>query len=399
MDALGNGDFKVFLEAAKLLRNHENIYNNWIYVSEGVYCFYFNSPLFALILIPFSYLPNFIPNLIWLLLNVYFLYRIWQLIIKYFDLKGFDSNSKNLLIVLSFLFTLRFILDNFGMIQMTIYILWSVFESLESFKNKQNFKGGAILALAINIKILPVVLIPYLIYRNQLKPVLITTVFFIIFLFIPSVFFGIGFNNFMLCEWWNVINPLNSEHLIETDLGLHSLTALIPTLLHKTTGEIDCIRNFVDLDIGYVELILNSVRIFFILFTLYFLKNFPFKAARSKTHEIWEISYIILLIPLIFPHQQKYAFVLIFPSVAYVIYFLTSLYKYNHKEYIKSTWKIVVISLIIVFILTTISTDGIIGRELNRITQHYKTITYGTILLLILLAKCDPRYIDKNKTL
>jgi hypothetical protein len=397
-EAMGNGDFKVFLGAAKLLRNGDNIYSNWIFVSNGAYGLYYYSPLFALLLIPFNSMPNFIPNLIWLLLSVYFLYRIWQLIRIYFDLEKFDKPERNLLLILTFLFTVRFIHLNIAMIQMTIYLLWSIFESMHSFNSKQHLKGSVILALAINIKILPIVMIPYLIYRNKLKPVLFTIGFLFAFLLIPSLFIGFEFNNYLLSEWWKVINPLNNEHMIETGLKMHDLTALIPVILFKTSGEIELRRNIVNIDFKYVELILNSIRLLLILFTFYFLKTPPFKPAKSKIHELWELSYIILLIPLIFPHQQKYAFVLIFPTVAYVMYFLIFLYRFDQQEYKKSRWKTMRILLIIIFILTTITTDGIIGIPLNRITQHYKTITYGAILLLYVLTMCHPKYINKDIT-
>jgi hypothetical protein len=53
-NALGNGDFKVFLEAAKLVGIGESPYNKWLHVGGDGYCLYFYSPLWALILVPFN---------------------------------------------------------------------------------------------------------------------------------------------------------------------------------------------------------------------------------------------------------------------------------------------------------------------------------------------------------
>jgi len=394
-EAMGNGDFKIFLEAAKLLRENENLYNKWIDVSEGASGLYYYSPLFALLLVPFSYLPYFIPNLLWLLASVFFLYRIWVLIAEYFDLKGFGRKSKNLLLFLTLLFTIRFIHLNFGMIQMTIFLLWSMLESVHAFNNKQNIKGAAILALAINIKILPLVLIPYLVYRNKWKPVLIISIIFIALLFIPALFIGFEYNNFLLSEWWRQVNPIESEKMFGTAMGFHSLTALIPALLNETDSAIDLQRHIVNLDLKYIYIIQYSFQVSFILFTIYFLRTLPFRPARSKSHELWELSYIILLIPLIFPHQQKYAFVLILPAVAYIMYFLISLYKFDNEEYVKRKWVITVLLLVAAFILLALTSDMIVGRQLNRLSQHYKTITYGAILLLIVLTRCNPKYIER----
>lgn len=117
IESLGNGDFKVFLEAAKLVAAGKNPYHVWIFISEGNYAIYCYSPLWALILIPFSYLPNFIPNFIWLVANTWFLFRIWMLLTKYVDLQEMSKKQVMWLLSISMLLNARFILYNFGMIQ------------------------------------------------------------------------------------------------------------------------------------------------------------------------------------------------------------------------------------------------------------------------------------------
>ena len=69
INACGNGDFKIFLEASKLIAAGKNPYHLWIFLSEGNYAYYFNSPLWAIILIPFNYLPPFVTNFVWLSAN------------------------------------------------------------------------------------------------------------------------------------------------------------------------------------------------------------------------------------------------------------------------------------------------------------------------------------------
>jgi hypothetical protein len=45
----------------------------------------------------------------------------------------------------------------------------------------------------------------------------------------------------------------------------------------------------------------------------------------------------------------------------------------------------------------TLTTDGVIGRHYNNITQHYKTITYGAILIAVALAVSRPAYLKRNE--
>jgi len=141
-------------------------------------------------------------------------------------------------------------------------------------------------------------------------------------------------------------------------------------------------RNLVDLDEGTSIIILNIIRLILIVGTLYFLKWPPFTKASSKILQLRELSYLMLLIPLIFPHQQKYAFALALPAMFYLSNFIVrGWYEENNFR-----WNLVTSLTIISFILMTLSSDSFVGRDFNKITQHYKTITWGAVLLIPALA-------------
>jgi hypothetical protein len=390
------GDFKVFLEAATLLKEGKNIYH--VYLADGI-GYYFYSPLFAMLLIPFTYVPPFIPNLLWLIASAFWVYRIWKLIQKDFDLSVFSNKQINLLIIASFVCMIRFLLYNFGLIQMTVFMLWAILESMYLFENKKEIKGSILLALAINIKLLPIVILPYLLYRKKFHPFFLTLFYMFVFLFLPVLFIGKAMNTFLLHEWWSSINPSQEGLQFEADWGVHSLTALVPSLLMVTEGELDLKRNLFNLSPAMVGQITLSVRLLFIVFTIYFLgvKN---SKPLSMIQRNWEVAYLALVIPLIFPHQQKYAFYMLLPAIAYLIYFLIVVYNNQYKLIGKAKWNVVLGLLIASFVLMTLSTDGVIGRYYNNITQHYKTITYGAILVAIALAMSKPKYLevgDKNE--
>lgn len=291
---------------------------------------------------------------------------------------------------------IRFLLYNFGLIQMTIFMLWAILESNRLFDQNKPVQGSILLALAINIKLLPLVVLPYLVYRKKYKPFLWTILFLIVFLFLPVLFIGYETNSFLLSEWWHVINPSQKGHQFETERGVHSLTALVPTLLMVTEGELTMKRNIMNLSPDLVSKITLLVRLLFIVFTLYFLSN-----SRNKFNSVmqknWELAYITLVIPLIFPHQQKYVFYMLFPAIAYITYFLIYTYNDNYKLVRKSRWNVVLGLMIASFVLMTLTTDGVIGRHYNNITQHYKTITYGAILIAVALAVSRPAYLKRNE--
>ncbi len=393
--AMGDGDFKVFLEAAKLVKSGEDPYQKWIYIKEGHSCLYFYSPLFALVLIPFSYLPNIVPNLLWLLFNSWCIYRIAKLLVHYIDTEILSTRQLQWILALTLFLNLRFILYNFTLIQVTLFLVWGMLESLRLFREGKFWYGGMLLALVINIKILPIVLLPYLIYRKEFKGAGITLFFLCIYFLLPAFFVGWEFNKTLHLSWWGTINPSNQEHLIEAGLGPHSLTALIPVLLTPSTGELPNVRNILNLDPATAILIMNACRLILVVLTLFVLKLPMFTKTKSKPDELREIAYIFLIVPLIFPHQQKYAFVFLIPAIFYVATYMVSLYELKDPRHNRKFNFLLILSIIF-FILTTLTTDGLIGKQLNQLSQHFKLVTYGTLVLVWILLLCKPESLNQE---
>jgi len=377
------GDFKVYLEAAKLISENKSPYNTWIPISEGHACLYFYSPLWAFMLTPFIDMPYFIPNFIWLVLNVFFLFRIFNILLSYIEDNNLTKKQKNWILFLTLLLSARFILYNFDLIQMTLFLLWGLLESWRLVRHSHFILGGMLLALVINIKIMPLVILPYLLCRGYFKGLISTLLFSLVFMFLPSIFTGWDDNLKLISDWWSAINPSRSEHLIESELGPHSLTALIPTLLLETSGELPYVRHFTTVSYETAIMILNITRVVLIALTLFFLKRPLFKPANHRIQELREMGYILLITPLIFPHQQKYEFVFAIPALFYIIFFIFQGHLNKTTTSTPTAWRFVILLVSLSFLLMTISTDGIIGKELNKITQHYKTITWGALLLVL----------------
>ena len=331
-EARGKGDFNIFILASKDLLLGKNIYE--IHYVDGYHYYY--DILFALILVPFTYLPLYVVKLIWLILNVFFVYRIWKILMDWLPVSLLRKNRRTLFIVLSFIFILSFLKDNFHLAQLTIFILYLIFEGLFLINNNKKIAGSLLIALGINIKLLPILIIPYLIYRKEWKSVLYIIGFIIVFLFIPIVFIGFDYTKFLLIERWHLINPMNRIHILDTEeRSFHSLTTLLATLLVKNCGDPHALmlkRNIADISIENLNIVINIVRGALILFTLYFLRTKPFKNITVNIQKLYEISYLCLITPLIFPHQQYYAFFFIFPASTYLLFYLVDLF-FNKEKY------------------------------------------------------------------
>ncbi len=96
------------------------------------------------------------------------------------------------------------------------------------------------------------------------------------------------------------------------------------------------------------------------------------------------------MMPLLFPHQQKYAFLLAGPALFYLAYVLVLNFRAEARHLGKSRWIAIVILSILSFALMTLTTDSLVGRSLNLITQHYKLITWGALVLILILVIAPP---------
>lgn len=372
--ALKGGDFDVYLDAAVKLSEGKNIYAPPFI--KGLQYFY--SPLFAVLLVPFT--GNFfVTEFIWLLLSGVMIYRTFGLIQKYLNFSQFSKKEFRWFVIITTFFTLRFLLYNIAMIQITIFLLWAIFESIDLIKRDKFIIGSLLLAFAINVKLLPLVILPYLLYRGYFKATGLVVGFSVIFLYLPVLFLGTDFNSFLLHEWWQVINPTKKEHLIEAGAGSQNLVGLIPVFITETQGDLNVQRNFLNLSVETAIQITSLVRLALIALTLYFLK-WPFKRDVSNLNELRSLSYICLLIPLIFPHQQKYAFIFLYPMIMYLSYYCFLLYKHQWNR----QSKIYTFSLLTIgFILSPFIGSDIVGKMNYDLIHHFRLLGIVALLLIV----------------
>jgi hypothetical protein len=241
------------------------------------------------------------------------------------------------------------------------------------------------------------VILPYLIIRQHYRMLIPVLLFSLLFLFVPAIYYGWDHNLFLLSSWWKEINPsAGNQYALENDLGPHSLNALIPSLLMETKGDYPMRRNVLNLDANTVMFILNCIRGALILFTLWFTGIRP-QNTKDPIRYLREISYILLLIPLIFPHQQKYTFVFAYPAIIYLTWFLISKTRTTAKARKGFQWSMIFTLFCLAFVLMTLTTDGLVGIENHKMFQHFKLITYGSLLLIPALIMANPSAIPEVK--
>jgi hypothetical protein len=90
----------------------------------------------------------------------------------------------------------------------------------------------------------------------------------------------------------------------------------------------------------------------------------------SDSHEIWpEWSWLLALIPLVFPHQQHYAFLFALPLLLWLMHLWL-------KGRLIGWMKVALVLISIVFNLSLWLGVG------NGFYSHFKVVTWATLLLL-----------------
>lgn len=228
--AAGKEDFFIYLSAAKDLFAQKDIYS--LTYKNGYHYYY--SVLFAAAIYPLSLLPLYVANFIWLALNVFLLTRMVKIAGRYFNLDTLSVKAQWVFIALCFVSCIKFVLQNIDCQQATILIMYLTLEGLEQVFAGKKSRGAALIALAINIKLLPLLFIPYLIYRKEFKAFLYILLYYGLFLMLPLAFIGRQQNMFYLHSWLHLINPDAPKQILDTDEGgFASLATLLSTLLVK----------------------------------------------------------------------------------------------------------------------------------------------------------------------
>lgn len=380
IEAGGEGDLYIYLCAAGKLSEGADIYTVK-YINEQYQYYY--SVLFAWVLQPFYSLPYYLVKLVWLLLNLGLYIHLLFLLAKAEVVKSLSPKKKNWFLFLSVLFAARFFHENIHASQISIIIFWTAVYGLKSVLDGNNLKGAFLLALGINLKLLPILFIPYLIYRGFWKAVLFLALALLVLYLLPSLLVGHAYNQQLLESWWEHINPAQDRHVLDVDeRSFHGLSTLLATLLMKEVPDLYAMqipRNIMNLSIQQLALVLLVLRLSLLSFGLFFVRSWPFRAAKNNLQYAAEISYLLLLIPLLFPHQQHYAFLFVCPAYCYILFVVIS----DWELLTVGKRNFLVTLLSIIYLICNLK---LILGEFNQYYEHFKILTYAALLLIPLLA-------------
>ena len=361
-------DFDVFFHSGKRLLNGENIYGEPHYINLR----YFYSPLFSCIMALFQEVDVRVMKVLWWFLNVVLLLRVIYLIYTHIIA---NATHRVFIYFITILLMSKIVLLNVVGNQMTIVMLWTALEAFQQFKKDRLFLSVFILCLGINIKLLPMVMVPYLLYISD-KPGKVfiygITVFFAL-AFIPAVFIGWDYNLFLISEWWKTLNPVSSIHAVQTyEEKILDAGAMISKFLSDKPVYNEPSLNFAALSDGTIFLLTNVVRV--ALLGLVAFMAYKIKRPVLGIHQhILVLAAFLALVPICFPHQREYSFLFHMPLIAIFMSLIDQ----------EKNWKAGVLFAAFALLSGMLTWVDFTGEAIVAVFMYYRLITLGFMLLLV----------------
>jgi hypothetical protein len=380
-------DINVYLFASQQLFDKVNIYtgnpyNNYLY-----------SPLFAYLLGPLSVLDFKLARVIWHLLNLVILYRLWIIVRSYLGRVTFMSEkAKKWWVFFVFLLSIGFVNHNIALGQVSFLILWLTIEGLRLIiLDKRNTAGAALLALGINIKIIPLLAFFYLFFKKKYKAFAITSAFLILSLILPSVLIGHQYNMELLGHWKETISPTGEKYVFEDNDGCVALNGTLPAYFYDFEGDgidkraekLGWKRKIAAVPENILVIVLQILRLLVVGVFLLAIIYVNRRKERNALWFYWEVCFFIQVSLLIFPHQMKYTMVYFVPVGAYVLLHLFRVFQQKWKVSIPE--KIAAgFSMFTMFVFAIMGRD-IIGSRAVDFIGFYQFIGISNLLFLWVL--------------
>ena len=378
-------DIHVYLHAAGQLSSGQDIYSN------NPHNRYLYSPLFAMLLQPLAQIDWSWARVLWLIVNGLAGVRVWillqRLAASWLTTLG---RGRWLLGVGVVILAIESLNQNFNLGQVTLLILWLTVEGCLLVLGGRPLPGAALLALGVNIKIVPVLALAYLLCRRAWIGVGLSAAFLVAYLVLPAAQTGWTPNVELHERWLASINPGQTEYVFEQDKGCQSVNCILSAYLLDP----DAPENrgyhpaWARLSPATLLPILRAAQLAVILALLIPIVQHRRQRAPDGLQTFREISCLLVVSLLVFPHQMAYATLYAVPAAGYV--FLYGLVLRTSGNPWRIHERILVGASICLAVLVAVQGRDLIGNAGVNLFRFYRLSGLSAVLWLIALIACRP---------
>jgi hypothetical protein len=332
-------------------------------------------PLFALLMVPLTFLPMWARNVIWygiLVSATYACFRLCEIL----AVKTLRVAREELLWLRLFsaLLSLKFVLSVFENQAYDALVFFFMLVGLYAMSQNRTFCAATGLAAATALKPTPALMLLYALFLRKWKVFALGVGVWLILSYLPDVFFTPKPPASSFLQTWIVdvaiggllgTSPQDYYPLLK-DVGLlnQSLKGLVFNIVYGRLS-----ADFAP----HARLILYAVYLVYALAALAVL----LLAAKVEGALLWGASVVLISMLLLSPVSSKSHFVvLLLPHMAIVAYLI------RHRE----AWRSVLPFLCASFALNTLTSRQFVGKELSNQMLSLGCITLGTLFLFLAVA-------------
>lgn len=375
-DATANGDFIGYLNAGNLVLRGEYIYSDYLNTWP---------PFFSLMAVPLAMLDQISPylvRLLWLLGSCASLYAIMymacDLFLKATLLAPFKKVTEHNqiafahpVVLIPFLLSLRFLLDNSSHVQINLYMLVLAFGSVYLYYKGRLLPAALLLGFSIAIKVFTVFILLYFLYKRAWRVGLLSLLFVGAFCASTLLVFG-GPEAVALHKVWFTKSVLPLPDAIQMNQSL--LAAFIRLFSDAPTG-IDFHSNLMSLEGHTVKRLYYGVLILFAAYPLFAFRQ-KLKGTLISTGQLLQWSILFTVTPILSPVAWKPYFVFLWVPF-FTLYLLVFYLRIPQRH--RGLTKVLFYASLPFLIL---SSELFTGVYFSDVLEVCNVITLGTLLLL-----------------
>ncbi len=377
---LSKGDFETYRFAAHELIADQDIYTTTSRPINQGGAYYLYTPLFALLFIPFTFLPITVGAVIWCLLNVFLIY--WSIQAFYAVITGtaFQAlrvESRWIVGLVPVLLTTRFLLYHLDYGQANIMVMAIMILGLRLIRSggANSYAGGGVAGASIAIKLVTAPFALWFLIERNMRVLAGMMLGLIVSLLLPASLLGFDKNWSYLKSWFQIVFPYSDLSRIPLNF---SANVSLHAQLYRFFSQVPAFKyNGQEYYFMIFQAQASSIRIAQRLLSLavlgaIVLYRWRFRNSMEIVSRWGGVALTFALIPIFAPTAQQHYFVFLLPPYVYIVYVW-------HSLRLADRWfrGLVIAS----FALASLTTDGICGQLLGDIFNALGCIAWGTLLL------------------
>lgn len=353
-------DFHVLHTTAERFKSGEELYTY-----EGEVSYFKYPPFYAFLISPLSFLSEYQAALLWHLINWVFMVLIFYCLVRILNSKRYI-----LIVLLGFIYSFRFILENLDQGQANISFLAFTVFALYFYLKDRKIASSFFLVASILFKYLSLLFLPLFILKKDYKYIMRVIFFAPLLYFSPIII--TGFRRMVQLSQGNIV------FLFQSSLDKYSITC------YPNQSLLAAFRRLFSQNQWYstqlFQLSDKAISIVFIAVSLMLL----IIAVLPKRDLRINFGLIAILVALLNPNGWKNSFVWLLIPAMTMFYFI-------FEKKIKD--RVSLIMLILSFVFCSLTSEFVVYSWAGDLFEIYSFITWGALMLFFGLLRIN-RAID-----